>query len=137
MSEVRPWIGSLVSLALFKIVRPLKIIDCTRGHSKRPLFLSEPAAERREAAVWAHIDRAFSEPTTRMEDRADYAPTQVLAEMFRENGHDGVAYKSSFGIDDGYNVALFDLNAAECVNRTLYSVKRAKFEFKQEDDTQW
>lgn len=34
MSEVRPWIGALVSLAQFKTVRPLTVVDCSVLHDK-------------------------------------------------------------------------------------------------------
>ena len=47
---------------------------------------------------------------TASDDRADYAATQIVAELFRQNGFDGIAYRSSSG--PGHNIALFDLNAA-------------------------
>jgi hypothetical protein len=31
-----------------------------------------------ERDVWANIDKAFSEPTSRTDDQADYAPTAVF-----------------------------------------------------------
>ena len=34
MSEVRPWVGSDVSVAQFKIVRNLRAIDLTQGHGR-------------------------------------------------------------------------------------------------------
>jgi RES domain len=34
MSEVRPWVGALVSLAQFKVVRPLTIVDCSVLHDQ-------------------------------------------------------------------------------------------------------
>jgi hypothetical protein len=41
-------------------------------------------------AVWKDIDRALAQPVTDDHDTADYVPTQVLAEAFREHGFDGV-----------------------------------------------
>jgi len=70
--------------------------------------------------VWRDIDRAFSEPVAMFADRADYASTQVLAELFRNKGSEGVAYRSAFG--DGYNIALFDPDAAAVVACQLYAV---------------
>lgn len=77
-------------------------------------------------AVWRDIDRAFSEPVTAADDHADYAAIQFLAELFRHNGFDGIAYRSAFGPGHGssissnpplcyHNIALFDVNAAEVV----------------------
>ncbi|WP_316227148.1 MULTISPECIES: RES family NAD+ phosphorylase [unclassified Bradyrhizobium] len=136
MSEVRPWIGAMVSLAQFKIVRELTLVDCSVLHGKYvDLILDrtfdEPIPpEKFDQIVWAAIDRAFSEPTTRADDTAEYTPTQVLAEFFESEGYDGVAYKSAFG-EDGFNIALFDLGAAIQVNGSLYETKSVKFEFEE------
>jgi RES domain len=51
LSEVRPWIGSYVSVGQFQILRNIDLIDC---------YFEEPAHPEREKAVWAHIDRAFA-----------------------------------------------------------------------------
>jgi hypothetical protein len=80
--------------------------------------------------VWAAIDGAFAEPVTRTDDTADYAPTQIIAELFRSEGYDGVAYKSAFG-EDGFNVALFDLNSAKQVDGELHRVTEIKLSFEQ------
>lgn len=135
MSECRPWIRSEVSVAQFKVTRDVIIIDCSVNHSLTPLYFDvnkgfyEPDEPEREKAVWAHIDQAFSRPVTPNENQAHYVPTQVVAEAFKSNGFDGVAYKSMLG--EGYNVALFSLDSAVLVNCTLYEVKNVCFEFKQ------
>jgi hypothetical protein len=56
-------------------------------------------------------------------------PTQVLAELFKTSGFDGIAYRSSLG--PGHNIALFDVNAAELVNCFLFKVENLKFEFQE------
>jgi hypothetical protein len=63
-----------------------------------------------EKAVWSDINDAFSKPVRRSDDSLDYIPTQILSELFKSNGLDGVAYKSSYG-EAGCNMALFDLEA--------------------------
>ena len=137
MSEVRPWLGSFVTCAHFKTLRALRIIDLSVHHGRSPkLYLREPDAPQRERSVWTQIDQAFSEPTTTADDAADYVPTQVIAELFKNEGCDGIAYKSAFG-DNGYNVALFDPAAAELTNCTLYEVKSLDFVFEQADNTEY
>lgn len=59
----------------------------------------------------------------------DYVPTQVIAELFRVQGFDGLAYRSSLG--DGHNVGLFDLGAADPVNCFLHRTIEIKFTFEQ------
>ena len=137
MSEVRPGLGSLVSCAQFKTVRPLKLVDFSVYHGRGPVFYSsEPDPPQKEKSVWIQIDRAFSEPTTFGDNTADYVPTQMIAELFKSEGYDGIAYKSAFD-DDGYNVALFDLADAELIACALHEVKSLEFSFRQTDNPYW
>ena len=132
--------GAYVSVAQFKVLRPLRIIDCACGHDRTPLFFGkwkdgvwgfyEPDPAEREKAVWAHIGQAFSEPMTRRDDSADYVPTQIIAELFKREGFDGIGYKSNFG--DGSNLAIFDLDAAKLVNCGLYRVDRVELQSSQQ-----
>lgn len=98
------------------------------------LYFEEPDAVEREEAVWSSIDRAFAKPITRSDDYADYVPTQIIAELFKREGLDGVAYKSNFG-KNGYNIALFDLDAAALLNCTLYEVNKITMVSEQVDNT--
>lgn len=131
MSEVRPWIGSYVSVGQFRTRRELSVVDCGRQHDGSPLFLDEPEPEARTNAVWTHIDRAFAEPMTRSDDSADYAPTQILAELFKRAGLNGVIYRSNFG--EGFNIALFDPNDADLINCGLYETEKMQPLFKEAD----
>ena len=137
MAEARPWIGSLVSVGVFRLTRALRAVDCTKGAERNPLFfdpatakLVEPSAHEKSEAVWAHIARAFREPVTRDDDFADYAPTQVIAEVFRAEGFDGVAYRSAFG-SDCFNVALFDVEAAKQCMCSLHEIRDVTFKYQE------
>ena len=131
LSEVRPWIGSYVSVGQFKILRDVELIDCSRGHKDSSLHFwlqeQEPEPAEREKAVWSDIDWAFAEPMTRSDETADYVATQILAELFKREGFEGIAYKSNFG-DDGYNVALFDIDAADLINCGLYKGQQYRYQ---------
>jgi hypothetical protein len=121
MSEVRPWLGSSISLAAFETTRDLKLIDCLQ---------SEPVAAQQsmENRVWAEINEAFAEPVVQSDTTGDYAATQILAELFKKDGADGVIYKSAF-TTKGLNLALFDLDCARQLDSTLHRVENAAFEF--------
>lgn len=117
----------------------MKAIDLSRGHGKSSLseiklshLLGDevPDAETKTKAVWIEIDNAFSRPVTLSDDAADYVPTQILAELFRSEGYDAVIYKSQFG-EKGYNIALFDPDAAEPVSCAPYQVKKITVEAEQ------
>lgn len=130
LAEVRPWIGSLISVGQFKTLRELRIVNCTTDRDGFPIYLEgEPSPLEREEAVWADIDRAFARPVSPSDDVADYVPTQIIAEIFKTSRFDGVAYRSSLG--GGHNIALFDLDAAEIINCSLFEVKKIKFDFKE------
>lgn len=131
ISEVRPWGGANVFLATCKLLSPLRVLDLSLGHGKSslsgPIFsyilgVKELTAQQKEKAVWTDIDNAFSTPVTRSDDKANYAPTQILAELFRSAGYDTIAYKSHFG-DEGYNIAIFDLDSVDVVSCAPYQVK--------------
>lgn len=131
MSEVRPWLGSILSIGKLKLTRDLKVIDFSleEGTTQYPFFFfSEPSVEQRVKAVWAAIDIAFSQPTTASDSRSDYAPTQIISEFIKSKGYDGIAYKSSLG--KGHNIALFDLDAADIIQCNICEVSKVKFDFK-------
>jgi hypothetical protein len=129
MAEVRPWIGSHVSVSQFKTMKDLKIMNCTSDRSNFIYYFKEPPPKEREQAVWADIDRAFSRPVTPSDDVDDYVPTQIIAELFKTKGFDGIGYRSSLG--KGYNVVLFDISAAELMNGFLFELSGIEFNFEQ------
>lgn len=128
MAEVRPWVGSKVSVGQLRTMRELALIDFSQGHNSRfNFFFEEPPPAEREQHIWEQVDRAFSMPVTSDLATAEYVPTQVIAEFLKKKGFDGVAYKSQLG--PGFNLALFDLEAANVVNCSLYPVKSVSFTY--------
>ncbi len=121
IAEVRPWVGVHVSLAALRTNRTLRILNCSSATPGYPFYLAEPASAEREEANWQLVAQAFSQPVTRNDFLADYAPTQILAEAFRHAGFDGVAYHSALGL--GHILAIFDVNSADVVDCQLFRVK--------------
>ena len=130
MSEVRPWIGSILSVARFSLGRDVTVVDCSKYHGFDAPDAEPSDSEEVNEAVWAHIDYAFSRPVTRSDNTAEYAATQIIAEVFRTEGYDGVIYKSAFA-PTGYNIALFELDAALQTESYLFQVSTATFEFRE------
>lgn len=127
MREVRPWIGSFVSVASFIVVRHLTFVDCATNVADVEDFDMSRIAEFKENSVWRSINRAFSQPVTPCDDVADYAPTQILAEAFKHHRYDGIIYASSLG--SGENVALFDTEGAVLVGCALHQVEAIEVRF--------
>jgi hypothetical protein len=96
------------------------------------MYFDEPDANARETANWAAIDRAFARPVTVDDSVAGYEPTQILAELFKSEGFEGIAYRSSLG--DGHNIALFDLDAAELHGCMLMTVDKVRLEVSEADN---
>ena len=131
MSEVRPWIGTRISVGQFRVNRDLRIIDCSGDRTEGMIIHigGEPSKKKREKSVWSHIYLAFSEPVTANEFEIEYVPTQIIAEFFKHNGFDGIVYNSA--LSEGFNLVLFDLEAAKLVNCFLYDAKAIKFDFEE------
>jgi len=133
MAEVRPWLWSYVSLAQFRMKSDALIIDCSFDDDRRNTRSSEQSDDpaERERAVWSDISEAFSAPVTINDSDTDYVPTQILTELFRGAGCEGVAYRSRLG--KGRNIALFRTDAAEFVTCDLYSTQSVSFTFQKQE----
>jgi len=140
ISEIRPWVGSYVTIAQFETLKELKIIDCSRSEISPMAMtaadldelwkLRQTTPEEDIKAIWQWIDLAFSEPVDRNDNTADYAPTQIISELFKTNGFDGIKYKSLF--NNGKNLALFDINSAKQVDKgKVIQVTKVDVDFKQ------
>jgi hypothetical protein len=129
MAEVRPWIGAIISVAKLQVRRDLKVIDCSKHHSKDS-FVSLLGDHTRpmEDGMWMAIDRAFATPVSQDDESKEYVPTQIIAELFKSKGFDGIVYKSLLS-DEGFNVALFNLEDAGVIHCALYKADTIHFDF--------
>ena len=131
IAEVRPWVGSKVSVSQFRTTRDLKALDLSAEYGRHwlpPLSFKESRLlpvdpDGMEKAVWTDIDNAFSRPVARGDDQAEYVPTQILAEVFRDEGYEAIAYRSSL-VEAGYNVVIFDPTDAEPLDGRPYEIKK-------------
>lgn len=139
LAEVGRWSGPELSAAQFKTLRPLEIINFTLDERpKLMVFGDEPSAELRERYVWADINRAFSKPVARSDSSADYVPTQIISEVFKANGFDGVAYQSSLGpCHSGHNIVLFDVAAVEFVACIPFETIQIEMTFREAGNPYW
>ncbi len=84
LSEVRPWLGSLISVGQFKIIRQLRIVYFFSTEQRHVVYIEEPGPKERENAVWNDIDKAFSRPVNPSDKIAEYIPTQIIVNV--QNG---------------------------------------------------
>ena len=140
VSEVRPWVSSNVTVVQFETVKELQIVDCssceinpmnvTVADLDKLWKLKQPTPEEAIKTIWLWVDKEFSEPVDRTDNTADYVPTQIVAELFKTNGFDGIKYKSLF--NNGENLALFDIDAAEQIgDGKVFQVTKINIDFEQ------
>ena len=140
-SELRPWLGALISISQFHVNRELRIVDCTsdkklwmKGFDPMEGRLIPWASEEYEAVVWGDIGEAMSRPYSPEESSLNYVPTQIIAERLRHGGVDGMAYNSLLS-KGGHNFVLFDIRDADPVNFTLHEAERVDYTIAQCDNT--
>lgn len=129
LAEMRPWVAESVTLAKFKIKKDVKLVVCQAGaeNSEERLFEQNPSATKLYQYVWNDISRAFSRPVSRDDEQSTYLPTQILAEAFKAEGFDGLAYRS--GLERGTNVVLFNVRVAKLTHRFVYTLKKVRYDF--------
>lgn len=132
MSEVRPWLGSVISLSKLKLKKDLKILNLSVEYGNYNIRFMNVTDEEIIKSVWCDIDNAFSIPTKVSDLTSDYAPTQIISEFIKSKGYDGIAYKSSLA--DGHNLAIFDLESANVVSSSVFKTSKVKFNFEKLDD---
>ena len=133
--EVKPWTGAYISVGQFKVMKDCIVIDCSRDNNSDSQWTFEdrdPDPSECEKAVWDEIALAFSIPVGQDETIAEYAPTQVLAELFRDQGYDGVAYKSALA--EGKTLRC-STSAQPTINCTLFRAEFINYAFRQTDNT--
>lgn len=137
VAEMRPGVGDQVSVAQLTfrksltLLKGLTLIDCSLNAGKRntTIYLTgKPPVEKCAEAVWIDIDNAFAKPVTQNDETADYIPTQILAEYFKDNGFDGIVFKSS--VATGLNLVIFDPSLLEVVHRQVVEIKKVDYKFK-------
>jgi hypothetical protein len=131
LAEIRPWIGAIVSVAQLQLERDLTVIDCSKHHAADSFIeMFDDLTKTKEDGIWMAIDRAFATPVSKEDESKDYIPTQIIAELFKSEGYDGIVYKSLLS-EDGFNFALFNLNDAKVIYRAMYKLDTIRFCFKQ------
>ena len=139
ISEVRPRARDFVTVTQFKTNRPLTLVCFPKGSpvdETRALQnvdrLSLPGADKEafqrdvDQDVWEDICHAFSEPVRPSDQHLHYVPTQIIAELLVNGNYDGIIYKSGLR-DDGYNLALFELDSVKPVSSRLVQISSVEY----------
>jgi hypothetical protein len=128
IAETRPYLNANITLALFKLKKEVKVIDLLKdtfsvgellANTKNNLNLKDE-----EKLLWSAINLYFSLPLD-SDDKFGYIPTQYISELFKNNGYDGVMFRSAQK-KEGINLVLFNPSNAEIIEirqRSIWDIK--------------
>lgn len=117
ITEVRPPVGSQVVVALFQIIRPLRLLDLTAlkevksmGSLFDPQFQKQLKREEFLRSLSEHMTR----PVMPDDEAFDYLPTQFIADFLatsRTIKLDGILFPSTQSKNNARNIVLFHKSA--------------------------
>lgn len=130
ISEIRPHKGDYVTVAKFKIIESLKLVDLRNPRQTiSPFALDDDDLTQifLDLEYLCHLGKELSKPILPREAHLEYLSTQYLCELIKHCGFDGVIYKSS--VADGDNFAIFYDNKLSAVEKNLYIINNLEFDF--------
>lgn len=129
IAETRPHPGDLLTVARFRVLSPLRLLNLMNPRKTISPFEveeSELPMLRHDLAFLCHLESELSKPILPRVADLEYLPTQYLCEFIKKCGYDGVIFKSSISI--GANVALFDDSKVEPEELFQYEVTKLHYE---------
>jgi len=112
LTEVRPFLGSSVSVAEIKLTEEITIADFS--------YHGVGVDNSLEEMLKLFIMDNFSKPINT--NIHDYIPTQYIAEYLKKLGYDGIKFNSSLH-QGGSNFTIFNYYKCKAVSSKLYKIK--------------
>ena len=126
ISEVRPFINTEVVVAQFVVENDVVLIDLRNPTIDSPFRYGENLEYIIKHIVFLRIlGEELSKPVNPLTEDIDYLPSQYLCEFIKNQGYDGVCYKSSVGA--GFNIALFEDKKVKEKKITTYRVVSTEY----------
>lgn len=101
-AEIKTVVGSLISVASFKVTKPITIIDFSSDELLLSMDNSNDKVSLR--SLISLIMRRYWMP---VKDSDEYRVTQIITDHIRKTGIDGIAYKSVYD-EKGINYTIFN-----------------------------
>jgi len=105
IAEIKPYIGDVITIASFSLSRKVKIVDIRQGAPSLPEAVFSKNKDSLDH-LWFGIKMYFATPV-KPQDPKEYIPTQYVAELFKNNGYDGIKF-DSVQRRDNFNLVLFN-----------------------------
>ncbi|GAA5142585.1 RES domain-containing protein [Prosthecobacter algae] len=111
LSEVRPPVGSKVALAIFNIMRPLRLLDLTALRSVSAggsIFDPATIVQMQRCNFLEVLSHLMSRAVMPHEEASEYLPTQAVADYLANEARlDGIVFPSVQTGQESSNVVLF------------------------------
>lgn len=123
IAEIRPHKGDNITVAKFKVIESLTLVDLRNPReSISPFALEEDGLNQIfiDLDYLCHLGDELSKPILPREAHLEYLSSQYLCELIKHCGYDGVIYKSSVG--DGDNYAIFTDNKIEAITTEVHNI---------------
>lgn len=131
--EVRPSLGSLVSVATIEVKEPIRLLDFTV--QQKPSQMTDAKKN-----LFLDLSMLYSSPVSNTDDILDYIPTQYIAEYVKSKGYDGIAFSSSLVPEinerhpERFNIVIFNYNKCFAKKSNLISVSGVEIGCEQIDN---
>lgn len=122
-AETRPSRFALMSVAIFNIVKPLKIIDFSKNDSVKELMDKDD--QLNVGLLITLLMAEFSNPAS-SED--NYIATQYVSDLIRKYGYDGICYKSSLTGSKNYTIFNCSEENIKFVSSTIICNQGIKYD---------
>ncbi|MCT4605742.1 MAG: RES domain-containing protein [Marinisporobacter sp.] len=132
ISEVRPFLGQLVSIGEFKLCKQIKIINFSKNNIKIDIQKDmDIESEIKKIIVYKYLQNEFSKPFDPQKVDLEYVTLQILGEFIKNLGYDGIMYKSAMG--EGGNLLVFNDKHVKCIGTELVKVNNIQHDHKKYD----
>lgn len=132
IAEVRPWNGSSVTIAIFKLLKNVSLYNFSMFNEQSIFqFINSSNTEESLNSLnfLDYISDVMSQPISPSDSYLEYIPTQYLTEFIKEQGYEGIIFDSSLG--PGQNLVLFNQQNIEVINTEAYTIGSIKYFYNQ------
>ena len=125
ISEIRPQVHNKVTVGKFKVNSEIKVIDLRNPCIETPFKWGDKLAFVCDIFNFLRmLGSLLSKPVDKDNVAIDYLPTQYLCEFIKNQGYEGVLYKSFLG--QGNNIVLFSEENVKCIGTKLHKITSVK-----------
>ncbi|MCD8361393.1 MAG: RES family NAD+ phosphorylase [Lachnospiraceae bacterium] len=128
VKEIRAGAFDYVTIATFRLKRDVKVLDLSSITHNSPFYA--PTDKKYFYINERHLKKIamdIAKPMSSHDSDLEYLPTQYISDFAKFLGYDGVKYISTFD-KSSYNLALFDVDACDCIYHRTYRIGNLNYE---------